>query len=201
MRTLMTICVAAAALAIPAGALAHDGHGGHHWWHHHHAALAKLTGTGTSFGGNTATATGTVAGAGALTTGTFSASLSTNWAAATTKTFDRGTLSCAPATATLSIAGATTTNTVASTLTGKTCAGTKTGGAPIRAFSGRGNVTAAGALAALNGMTGKAFLLQKADGSVSGAAFAGRRDDDRSALFAVREHDAAHETGDCDHHG
>ncbi|MCW2975494.1 MAG: hypothetical protein JWM06_775, partial [Actinomycetia bacterium] len=54
MRTLMTICTAAVALAIPAGALAHDGHGHHFGWSHHHSAqLAKLSGTGTSFAGNT----------------------------------------------------------------------------------------------------------------------------------------------------
>jgi hypothetical protein len=195
MRTLMTLCVAAAALAIPAGALAHDGH-----HHHHHASLAKLSGTGTSFSANTATASGTVVGADALSTGTFNASLSTNWSAATTKTFEHGTLSCAPATATLSVVGATATNTLSSSaLTGKTCAWTKTGGATVRMFFGKGTVTAAGTLAALNGTTGKAFLFQKADGTVKGGVFAGRHSDRRLSVFSVREHDAAHATGDCDH--
>jgi hypothetical protein len=195
MRTLMTLCVAAAALAIPAGALAHDGH-----HHHHHASLAKLSGTGTSFSANTATASGTVVGADALSTGTFNASLSTNWSAATTKTFEHGTLSCAPATATLSVVGATATNTLSSSaLTGKTCAWTKTGGATVRMFFGKGTVTAAGTLAALNGTTGKAFLFQKADGTVKGGVFAGRHSDHRLSVFSVREHDAAHATGDCDH--
>ena len=199
MRTLMTICVAAAALAIPAGALAHDGHGGHHHFGHH-ASLAKLSGTGTSFGGATATATGTVVGADALSTGTFSATLSTNWTAATSKTSDRGTLSCAPATATLSVVGATTTNTLSSSaLAGKTCAWTKSDGSTVRAFFGKGTVTAAGTLAALNGQTGKAFLFQKADGTVKGGVFAGMHTDSRLSLFAVREHDAASETGNCDH--
>jgi hypothetical protein len=111
----------------------------------------------------------------ALGTGTFSATLSTNWSAATTKTSDRGTLSCAPATVTLSLVGATSTNTLsAPALTGKTCAWTKTGGTTVRLFFGKGTVSAAGTLASLNGTTGKAFLFQKADGTVAGAAFAGR---------------------------
>jgi hypothetical protein len=194
MRTLMTLCVAVAALAIPAGALAHDGH-----HHHHHGMLAKLSGTGTSFGGATATATGSVVGANALSTGTFNASLSTNWSAATTKTLEHGTLSCAPATATLSVVGATSTNTLSSSLTGKTCAWTKSDGSTVRAFFGKGTVTAAGTLATLNGKTGKAFLFQKADGTVKGGVFAGMHDDRRLSTFSVREHDAAHATGDCDH--
>jgi hypothetical protein len=205
MRTLMTICATAIALAIPAGALAHDGHGQHHhfgWSHHHSAQLAKLTGTGTSFAGGTATASGTVAGADALSTGTFSATLSTNWSASTTKTSDRGSLSCAPATATLSVVGAAITNTVSSSLTGKTCAFTKTDNTVVRMFFGKGTVTAAGTLAALNGSTGKAFLFQKADGTVGGAAFAGmqsKSDNSSLSLFSVRQHTAAHKTGDCDH--
>lgn len=203
MRTLMTICATAVALAIPAGALAHDGHGQHHhfgWSHHHSAQLAKLTGTtSTSFGGGIATASGTVAGADALSTGTFSANLNTNWAASTTKTSDHGSLSCAPATATLSIVGATTTNTVSSALTGKTCAFTKTDNTVVRMFFGHGTVTAAGALAPLNGTTGKAFLFQKADGTVTGSAFAGMRSSEKFSFFAHHQRDAAHKTGDCDH--
>jgi len=193
MRPLMTLCVAVAALAIPAGALAHDGH------HHHHGMLAKLSGTGTSFGGTSATATGTAVGNDALSTGTFSATLSTNWSAATTKTLKHGTLSCAPATATLSVVGATTTNTLSSPLTGQTCAWTKNDGSTVLAFFGKGTVTGAGTLAALSGKTGKAFLFQKADGTVKGGLFAGMHTDHRLSLFSVREHDAAHKTGNCDH--
>ena len=181
MRTLMTICATAVALAIPAGALAHDGHGQHHhfgWSHHHSAQLAKLTGTGTSFGGATATASGTVAGVDALSTGTFTASLSTNWAASTTKTSDRGALSCAPATAALSVIGATTTNTVSSALTGTTCAWTKTDGTIVRTFFGHGTATGAGLLASLTGTIGRAFLFQKADGTVTGSIFAGKHSDE-----------------------
>jgi hypothetical protein len=201
MKTLMTICATAIALAVPAGALANDGHGKHHaFGRFHNAQFAKLTGTGTSFGGTSATASGTVAGADSLATGTFAASLSTNWSTATTKTSEHGTLSCATATATLTLTGATTTNTVSSSLTGKTCAWTKKDGAVVRTFFGKGAVTAAGMLAPLTGSTGHAFLLQKADGTVSGAVFAGRHDAKGLTTFGVRQHEAAHKTGDCDHH-
>ena len=201
MKTLMTICATAIALAVPAGALAHDGHGGKHFrgHHHGHAGFVKLTGTGTSFGSASATASGTVSGADVLGTGTFAATLNTNWAASTTKTFEKGALSCAPATATLTLTGATTTNTLSSSLTGKTCAWTKTDGTVVRSFFGRGTATGTGALASLTGKTGKAFLFQKADGTVSGAVFAGRHEGEGFKTFAVREHDAAHKTGDCDH--
>jgi hypothetical protein len=160
-----------------------------------------LSGTGTSFGGSTATASGTVKSSDPVSASTFSATLSTNWAAATTKTSEHGTLSCAPATATLSISGTTTTNTASSSLTGQTCAWTKSDGTVVRTFFGKGSITAAGTLAGLNGTTGKAFLFQKADGTVSGAAFIGRHHDDGEGFktFAFREHTAAHKTGDCDH--
>lgn len=205
MRTLITICATAVALAIPAGALANDGNGGmgqhHHfgWSHHHSAQLAKLTGTGTSFAGSSATASGAVAGVDALSTGTFSASLSTNWAASTTKTSDRGALSCAPATATLSIVGATTTNTLSSSLTGKTCTWTKTDGTAVSMFFGHGTVVGAGALVSLNDAMGKAFLFEKADGTVTGSAFAGKHNSDNLSFFAARQHNAAQKTGNCDH--
>src|SRR5665213_2281162 len=203
MKTLMTICAAAIALAIPAGALAHNGNGdkgqnankvqhlnmGHHFgWSHHHSALAALTGTGTSFGGATATASGTVKGSDALATGTFAATVNTNWAASTTKTFGKGALTCAAATDTLS-----------SSLTGQTCAFTKLDGTIVRTFFGKGTSTGAGALASLTGNTGKAFLFQKADGTISGAAFAGMHAVQGLQTFSVREHNAAQKTGNCDH--
>ena len=214
MKTLMTICATAIALAIPAGAFAHDGNGdkgqnansaqhfnkGHHFgWSHHHSALAALTGTGTSFGSASATATGTVKGVDALATGTFAATVNTNWAASTTKTFDKGALSCAPATATLALTGATATDTLSSSLTGQTCAFTKTDGTIVRTFFGRGTSTGAGMLASLTGNTGKAFLFQKADGTISGAAFVGTHDVQGLQTFGVREHNAAQKTGNCDH--
>jgi len=150
MKTLMTICAAAVALAVPAGALAHsapgalahDGHGMHHTTSGRIITVRSSRSSpvpGTSFGATSATASGTVAGNDALSTGTFAASLSTDWAAATTKTSDHGTLSCAPATATLTLTGATTTNTVSSPLTGKTCTWTKTDGTKVSAFFRQGH--------------------------------------------------------------
>jgi hypothetical protein len=201
MKTLMTICATAIALAIPASALAHDGdgHGVKHF--RGHSGLVRLAGTGTSFGSNAATASGTVTGKDPLATGTFAATVSTNWAASQTKTFDQGALSCAPATATLTVTGTTATNTLSSSLTGKTCAFTKTDGTIVRSFFGSGTITGAGTLAPLTGKTGKAFLFQKADGTtVSGAVFGGRHEGEGFKTFAAREHDAAHKTGDCDHH-
>ncbi len=146
MKTLMTICATAIALAIPAGALAHDGHGGKDFrgHHHGHSGLVKLAGTGTSFGSATATASGTATSKDSPATGTFAASITTNWAASQTKTFDKGALSCAPATATLTVTGATTTNTLSASLTGKTCAFTKTDGTIVRSFFGNGTETGAG---------------------------------------------------------
>ena len=100
----------------------------------------------------------------------------------------------------LTLTGATTTNTASAPLTGKTCTWTKTDGTKVSTFFGKGTVTAAGTLAALNGKTGKAFLFQKADGTVKGGVFAGMHTDRRLAVFSVREHNAANNTGDCDHH-
>lgn len=175
MRRIATTLIATAALALPAAATAHDGHGKrHHGWHKGKAALAKLSGTGTTFGGTTATASGTASGGDALGTGTFSASLATTWSSATTNAYSKGSVSCAPATATLSLTGATTSNTLTTTATGKTCAWTKSDGTVIRAFFGRGTGDGAGTLAALDGAKTKVFLVQKADGSVNGAVVSGK---------------------------
>jgi hypothetical protein len=149
-KKLIFSLLAAAALATPAAAWAHHG------WHHHHA-LAKLSGTGTSFGAATATASGSIVG-GSLSSGTFAASISTDWSKAVDHMTDRGTLSCAPASATLTLNAASTTQ---SALTGKTCAFTRTSGSVVRAFFGRNTTT-------------KAFLGEKADGTVKGAVFARR---------------------------
>jgi hypothetical protein len=187
MRKLLLPLLATAALAVPAAAAAHDG------WHHYGGILAKLSGSGASFTGNTATASGSITRSEKLGTGTFAASISTDWAHATSRTGERGTLSCAPATATLTLTGATTTNTTHATLTGKTCKWTPTSGSAVNAFFGRGAVTGTGSLANLSGME-KAFLMQKADGSVTGAVFAGRGL--YATGFAAREHAA----GGSDHH-
>lgn len=196
MRKLFLTLLATAALAAPSAAFAHGGHG---WSHHHRATLAKLTGTGTSFGSATATASGTLAGrSDKLAAGTFSVSLTTDLSKATTKTFARGTLMCAPATASLTLTDSVSSaNTVTGALTGKTCSWTKTGSTDtVRAFFGRGPATGAGTLAGLTGGTAKAFLVQKADGSVKGAVFAGHRGE-RSLSFSMGERNAKHESG-CD---
>jgi hypothetical protein len=150
MKKLVLSVLATAALATPASAWAHHG-----WHHHHHHALAKLSGTGTSFGAATATASGTIVG-GSLKSGTFAATVTTDWAKAVNRSFDRGSLSCAPATATLTLNAATTTS---SSLTGKTCTWTPATGSVVRAFFGKST-------------TLKAILMQKSDGTVKGAAFA-----------------------------
>jgi hypothetical protein len=173
MKRILIALIATAALAAPTAASAHHGHG----------LYAKLTGTGTSFAGTSATASGTIAKGTLLDSGTFSASLATTWSSATAKTFDRGTLSCAPATASLNVAG-----TLASNLTGRTCAFTKTDGTVVRAFFGRGTADAAGTRA-------KLWLMQKADGSVQGAVWTGTRE---NVLFVKGERAAKHSSG-CDH--
>src|SRR4051812_13903988 len=166
MRKLLVSLLAGAALAIPSAALAHGT-----WHHHHHALFAKLSGTGTSFAGTSATASGAIAMSDKLGAGTFSASLTTDWSKATTRTGDRGTLTCAPSSAALTLTGATASNTLTGTLAGKTCKWTPTSGSAVSAFFGRGTVTGAGTAADLTGKTGKAFLVEKSDGSVRGAVF------------------------------
>jgi hypothetical protein len=148
MKRILIALIATAALAAPTAAFAHDG-----WHHHHHGLYAKLSGTGTTFSGTSATASGSIVKGTIAASGAFSVSLSTTWSSATTKTGDRGTLSCAPATASLTLAGN------GSTLTGKTCAFTKTDGAVVRGFFGKGTV---------NGKTERLWLLQKSDGTVKG---------------------------------
>ena len=150
MKKLIPSLLATVALATPASAWAHHG-----WHHHHHHALAKLSGTGTSFGAATATASGNIVG-GSLKSGTFAATVSTDWAKAVNHSTDRGSLSCAPATATLTL---NATATAQSSLTGKTCTWTPTTGSVVRAFFGRS-------------ATVKVLLMQKSDGTVKGAAFA-----------------------------
>jgi hypothetical protein len=194
-KTLITL-IATAALAAPTAAFANGGHGKHFRHHGHgHGLYAKLAGTGTTFGATTATASGTIAKGTLLDSGTFSASIATTWSNATTKTSEKGTLSCAPATATLSVVGAATANTAGGTLTGKTCAFTKSDGTVVRAFFGRGTANGAGTLDALDGNRAKLYLVQKADGSVKGAVFAGSRA--TSSLFVLGEREAKHKTN-CD---
>jgi hypothetical protein len=223
MRKLTMTLIAAAALALPTAAFAHDGNGsgGHHFGFHHHgggsALFTKVSGTGASFSLAGASVTGTFTGS-PLASGTVSATLATNWAQSTTKTSDHGTLVCAPSTATVVLTdSAASANTSTGTLTGKTCSFTKTDGTIFRGFFGKGTVTGTGTLAALTGDE-RAFLSQKSDGTVSGAVFAGVKttSSDKtmshdslkstqhsnsllSIQFKGRQDAAAHKTGNCDH--
>jgi hypothetical protein len=192
MKKLLTALVAVTALAAPAAAAAHGG------WHHR-ALLATVSGTGASFANSSAAVSGSIARSEKLGTGTFAATVTTDWTKATTRTGMRGTLACAPSTAALTMTGATAANTLTSTLTGKTCKWTPTGGTTTSAFFGRGTATGAGTLASLTGKTAKAWLMQKSDGSVKGAVVAGVRERRSLSLFAMGERQAKHAAGDCDH--
>jgi|1186.fasta_scaffold210435_2 hypothetical protein len=193
MKKLLTALIAVTALAVPAAASAHHGHG-----RHHAALLARVAGTGASLANPSAPVSGSIARSEKLGTGTFAATVTTDWTKAVTRTGPHGTLACAPSTAALTLTGATVSNTLHSTLTGKTCKWTPTGGTTTTAFFGRGTATGAGALASLTGMTAKAWLVQKSDGSVKGAVFAGSREHRSLSLFAVGERRAKHAAG-CDH--
>jgi hypothetical protein len=193
-KKLLLTLLAIAALATPAAASAH-----HHWFRHHHALLAKVSGTGTAFTGASATASGSITRSDKLANGTFAASISTDWTKATTRTGDRGTLSCAPATATVTLTGTNAADKATGSLTGKTCKWTPTTGDAVSAFFGRGTVTGAGALASLTNSTEKAFLVQKADGTVTGAVFAGMRGM-FFRQFQAGQRDAEHHAGDCGDH-
>jgi hypothetical protein len=163
MRKILIPLVAAAALATPATALAHDND------HHHGGPFAKLSGTGTSFAATSATATGSVVAGTDHPNGHFSLALSTNWSAAQSKTFtdndgdsDDGTItvSCAPATATLTLSNGTTST---ASLTGKTCSKTRNGATKLGFFG-----------ASSTGV--RAFL--KEDGTtVTGVVFSGSHED------------------------
>src|SRR5437868_10132935 len=80
--------------------------------------FAKLSGTGSSFGGTTSTATGSIVAGNDHVNGHWNAALSTTWSSATTKTWtdndgdaDDGTVtvSCAPSTATVTLTNGSTT--------------------------------------------------------------------------------------------
>ena len=164
-KTLIAILVA---LVVPSAASAHDGW---HHHHHHHALFAKLSGTGTL-----GSAHGTLAST-KLGTGTFTSAVTTT-GAATTRTGDRGTLSCAPATDALTLTGSST---VSLTLTGKSCTWTPAGStASTSMFVGRGS-------------NAKAFLVAKSDGTVRGAVFMGVDQTFQREFALQRSHD-------CDGH-
>lgn len=146
MKKLLIPLVAAAALAVPASALAWGG------GHDHHGLFragfmggTKLAGTGTSFGSTSATITGP----------NFSGTLATTWSSATSKTFTSTTLSCAPATASITVGSA-----AAVSYTGKTCSFTRNGTTKY-GFLGKAS-------------TGARALLGQSGTTVRGAVFTGR---------------------------
>lgn len=201
-RKLVLPLLAAAALALPAAAAAHGGW--HHRFHVHRALLARLTGTGTDFTAATAaTASGTIS-SDRLGNGVFSATISTSWTSARTWTGERGTLSCAPATATLTLTGATAANTTVANLTGRTCRWTPSGSTTAAGamFIGRdASVTGTGSAAGLTGSPEKAFLWER-NGTVKGAAFAAASVvTPMFRTFAETEHVFAARTGRCDGDG
>ena len=210
MRKLILLMCAAAALAAPAAASAHRGkrHAGHGvrlaavehgvkvgpW--KHGSLFAKLTGTGTSFGGATATASGTFAGR-PVAKGSFTASLSTDWSKATTKTdsdgdSDSGSVSCAPSTATLTLTDSSASaNTVTESVTGKTCALPTNDGKFADVFFGSSTVSSTGGtLAGVTG-TGRVLFAEKTDGTVVGFAFTGRLGIREHTLMRIAKHDAS----------
>ena len=196
MRKLLLPLAAAAALALPASAPAW---GGDH--HRHHgdfsarfsldvhvgaiAGLEKLSGTGTSFASTSATASGSLVQSSDHPNGHFSATLSTTWSAAQSKTFtdddgdaDDGTItvSCAPSTASITLSNGTSST---ASYTGKTCSWTRNGTTKYAFFGAASNGT-------------RAFL--KEEGStVFGAVFSADADM-HLGLFA------AGRMGSCDHH-
>lgn len=129
MKKLLIPLVAVAALALPASALAWGSHHtrAHHYGRHENGKfvrfdrnvkaggtsnVVKLSGTGTSFGVDSASITGS----------TFTGTLATTWSSATTKTVGGNSVSCAPATASITLGSA-----AAVSYTGKTCSWTANG--------------------------------------------------------------------------
>jgi len=208
-KTLLVCALAAVALAVPGTAFAHGGHHGHHGHNARRgfaafkrdlkhgvvvrqtAALgAALSGTGTTFGATTASSSGSIA-AGTLAGGTYTASVTTDWTKATTKTFKSGTFSCAPATATLTIASST--NSASTSLTGKTCSWTSNGKTAY-VFAGSGAAAGSGTLAGLTG-TEHVALREDSTGAVRGTALAGSTAVEPSQIVL-----AVTGKGHCDNH-
>jgi hypothetical protein len=200
-KKLLLALLATAALAAPA-ALADHGHNGHGpglFGFHRNVLLAKVSGTGTSFAGATATASGSISRGDKLGTGTFTASITNDATKATTRTGGRGALKCMPATATVKLTGTNAADTTSATLSGKTCTWTPASGSAVSAFFGRGSVTGTGALASVTGNE-RAFFVQKSDGTVSGVVFAGSRGlflGRFEGQFEAKQRVAEHQAGDC----
>ena len=196
MRKLLIPLLAIAALALPTSAFAWGGHDGHHVDRDGRfkgrltltgditfsgqvksGNFAKLSGTGSSFSGATATTSGTISSGSPLSTGTYSATLTNDTAHAMSKTFDEGTASCAPSTGTLALTSGSQTASLA--LTGKTCTFTPTSGAALSVFFGTG--TATGALSGTERVVFKEDSAGNVTGSVSngGRCSGGHHEDDQ----------------------
>lgn len=164
MKKLLLPLVAVAALALPASALAWGGGHDHHGdFHFGFVGVIKLSGTGTSFAADSATASGTG----------FSASLSTTWSSATTKTFSDANVSCAPSTASITVNGK------ADSYTGRTCSWTHNGTTKY-VFMGRST-------------DGHRAFLGEDGTTVKGAVFAGAVSMHMGAFAGMK-------SGNCDHH-
>lgn len=142
MKKFLLLLVAVAALAAPTAVLACDGS------HHHfgvraafftlrsgdrggdfNGLFAKLSGSGSSFGDASSTATGSIVAGNDHQNGHFNVSISTNWSQAQSKTFteedgDTVTINCAPATASATLSNGSTST---ASLTGKTCSKAENG--------------------------------------------------------------------------
>src|SRR5262249_36973991 len=114
----------------------------------------RLSGTGTSFGSTSATATGSITQSRDHPNGHFSASLSTTWSSATQKTFMDVTVSCAPSTASITLSNGTSST---ANFTGKACSWTRSGTTKY-AFFGRTSDGTTRAFLREDGTTIKGFV-------------------------------------------
>jgi hypothetical protein len=200
MKKLLIPLVAAAALAVPASALAHDrGHGDHGFGGF--SALEKLSGTGTSFASTSATATGSLVESADHPNGHFNATLSTTWSSAVTKTFNGQndndgdddnnhtngvafSISCAPATASITLSNGTTST---ASYTGKTCSWTKNG-TTVYGFAGTAS-------------DGSHAFLRESGTTVMGAILAAHHMEPMGAVFGANvSFSLGFRHHDCDHH-
>jgi hypothetical protein len=152
-RMLMTALAAAAALTVPAGALAHHGHG-----NDDNGTRLFAAGTGSLTGG-------TIGKGRPISTGTYTAAI-----AATGAAVEKHGFSCAPAGGTVTISGtvvsAAAVGSVTQSVTGKLCSATAADAKIAKAFVGRFTATAAtGAADSLDGAKGFVGIVEKADGT------------------------------------
>lgn len=167
---LALVAIGALATVTAAGAAACHGSGHHDAGRYtRNAAFEKLTGTGSGFRTDSASASGALAG-NPLDGGNFSASLSPDWSNASLRP-NGG--SCAPTTGTLSLIGADSSNTIADSLRGVTCTASSNSHGVAAVFFGRAKVTnATGSVSNVTGY-GRVALVEKTDGTVRGFSFSG----------------------------